>query len=64
MPNYWWVVRFGNKISVTYFDTIPPIPNIGPYWTKAEALKKLRQWGYMFSMDLSLFTRKEVMNYA
>lgn len=51
MPKYWWIVRFRSKVRVIYFHKIPPIPNNGPYWTKAEALKRLWQFGYGFSRD-------------
>jgi len=45
----WWIVRFRGRISPTQLDVPPPIPHIGPFWSKAEAYKRLWQWGYGFS---------------
>jgi len=44
--NLWWIVRFNGKVNVTKYvgSEIPSIPHVGPYWNKAEALKRLRQW--------------------
>ena len=64
MHNTWWIVRFKGKVHVIQLDTIPPIPHIGPYWSKSEALKRLWQWGYGFSRSTGLSTRRGVIEYA
>ena len=54
MQRLWWIVRFNHRVAVTQLYKIPSVPHVGPYWDKAEALKRLWQWGYGFSRGPSL----------
>jgi len=37
----WWIVRFRGRVSPTQLDVPPPIPHVGPFWSKADAYKRL-----------------------
>ena len=58
--NLWWIIRFNEKVNVSQYvgSEIPPIPHVGPYWTRAEALKRLWQWGYGFSRGPSILNER------
>jgi len=56
-------IKYKDKVHAIQLDTIPPLPHTGPYWSKAEALKRLWQWMYGFSRNAGLSTLREMLNY-